>query len=139
MFGEIFTCSSCDFEFQSGWSHHQAGESLVCRECATAYFAGEGVSRWGAIPGERLKLFRGVYVKRRKREEYQATGAFLTVSQNRASKDSAVFLFFLEEDLRHLSCVTCGKSGSIVETLHVGDQCPKCKAGKIGEPDRCIY
>ena len=139
MFGEVFTCPSCEFEFCTGWSHHAGGQFLICRECATRYLAGEGVSPWGAKCGAQLKLLRYVYVKRRRGWEYQDTGIVLTVGERNLSEEASVFLYFDGENLSHLSCPACSKAGSLVGTLNVGDRCPRCRAGIFGEPDTCIY
>jgi len=139
MFGYAFTCSACDFEFHTGWSHHLAGQSLLCGVCATHYLAGEGASPWGAVAGERLQLLRWHYVKRRKRHELRATGISLLVSKAPPPDTPAGVFYLLGESLRDVACQSCGTSGSIVETLTGRDACPKCKAGRIKEPHQVIY
>jgi hypothetical protein len=139
MFGQVFTCSACDFEFCSGWSHHAGGQLLVCRNCAAHYLAAEGASIWGPTEGERLQLFRFHYVKRRKRHERRPTGVYLEVATPGSSDAPQGCFRCVGKSLRGVVCESCGDKGSIVEALHAGDPCPECKTGKINEPSECIY
>ena len=75
MHGEVFRCTSCDFDFSSGWSHHAGGQFLVCRECGTHYVLGGGESCWSARAGEHLQLqFLPCDAEGGRRDRYSSRG-----------------------------------------------------------------
>ena len=123
MFGEVFHCSACDFEFTSGWSHHAGGQFLVCRDCGTHFLAGGGSSCWGPQPDERLQLFQYRYVKRLKRSVLEPTAVFRLPS----------------DPLEPLACPACHHRGRLTDILVAGESCPGCHAGVIEHRGGCIY
>ena len=124
MFGEVFNCSVCDFQFNTGWSHHVGGQFLICRDCVTRFVIGGGSSCWGPVPGERLQLFQECYKKRpKKRNILVPTGIFLLPS----------------DPLEPLACPACHRVGSMTTKLMAGECCPKCRKAAIVSGGECEY
>ena len=129
-----YRCDSCDFDFCSGWSHHSAGQHVVCRNCATHFSLGGGESEWGTKQGERLQLltFDG--------EHDLPTGVFITVQE----KDSQIALLQEQDGVSRLefvsvACPQCCAIDSIAQWFDENEKCPKCKEGTMQRCGSCIY
>lgn len=134
MFGINYRCDSCDFEFCSGWSHHSAGQHVVCSSCATHFTLGGGQSEWGTKKGERLQLltFDG--------EHDVPTGVFVTVLE----KDSEIANLQEQDGVSRLefepvSCPQCDRHDSLKQWFDENASCPKCRIGTIHRRGSCIY
>jgi Zn finger protein HypA/HybF involved in hydrogenase expression len=131
MFGRVYRCSNCPFDFSTGWSHHAGGQLLICPVCGEHYILGAGRSYWGAKDGEQLQLLRGTENKD------IPTGVSVTVENVRPGEDEewdgVSFLRF--EDIR---CTACAES-ALVQDLSEGASCPSCHTGVIRTEGTCIY
>lgn len=132
--GKVFGCTSCDFDFSSGWSHHAGGQFLVCRECGTHYVLGGGESCWSARAGEHLQLqFLPCDA-----EGDVATGTQVTV-RVRAVPDDEEWDGVSYLDFPELSCPRCNRADALVQSLEVNQPCPACHRGTIVVSGTCIY
>lgn len=141
MFGRVYRCSRssrswwqwfrCNFDFSSGWSHHDGGQSLVCRACATHFVLGGGQSCWGPERGERLQLFVG-------RGNRSPTGNHVVVDfaiSKMVEQEDGVWVLVFDD----IPCPKCGKAGVLTQSLRAGERCPKCRSGHIRDEGKCIY
>jgi hypothetical protein len=132
MLGNVFRCSSCDFELSSGWSHHAGGQLLVCRDCGEHYVLGDGQSCWGVRPGEQLHLLKA------EGEEVVRAGVSVPAQVRpvpaRETWDGVTYL-----DFPDLPCPRCGGPDALVQTLEEWQPCPACTRGAIVNAGSCIY
>ncbi len=126
MFGEVFRCDACQFEFLTGWSHHEAGQLLLCVGCSTKFKAVSTENRWGPQSGVPLRLIRYVVQEEGPRLPVD-TGIVLMPSDTVRPGTEWGTYYFMHEVLPSLSCPCCKLVGSIVETLDEEVACPKCK------------
>jgi hypothetical protein len=139
MFGEVFQCTHCDFGFNSGWSHHERSQSLLCLGCASGFRAHHPETVWGPDSTEPLKLLQGVYRKKKRSHEWQDTGITLKTSETVKPGARAGVFNFLYEALTGFTCPVCAQKNSIVETIAGEPPCPKCKTGQMKYVGECIY
>jgi uncharacterized protein YbaR (Trm112 family) len=132
--GKVFRCTSCDFDFSSGWSHHAGGQFLVCRECGTLYVLGGGDSCWRARTGEHLELrfLPG------EAEGDVATGPRVMV-RVRAVPDGQEWDGVSYLDLPELACPRCNRPDALVQSLEEDLPCPACHRGTTVVLGTCIY
>ena len=132
MFGNSYRCTKCRFSFSSGWSHHEGGQLLVCKDCGKHYVLGNGQSCWGAKDGERLQLLIG-------NEEGQVPiGVSATVhvpKPDPTKKWDGVSLLHFED----MPCPSCGGENTLVQSLEEESPCPACKIGSVKKDGTCIY
>src|SRR5689334_18488452 len=55
MFGDIFRCTKCQFEFATGWNHHNLGASCLCAGCGKRFVI-TGREEYGPGEQERCEL-----------------------------------------------------------------------------------
>jgi hypothetical protein len=130
MFGQNFGCSTCDFEWLSGWSHHIGGQFLLCRSCCTPLLAGGGKSNWSPKPGEQLELFYGL------KESWHPSGMFITVPATGVPANAFQFSVLVQQGI---PCPTCHATSAVTDSLKAGEPCPKCKRGFVEERGTCIF
>lgn len=131
MFGRVYHCNQCDFEFASGWSHHEGGQLLVCRACAAHFVLGGGESCWGAGDDEVLQLFA-------EHGDGSPTGIRLRIRDAEPSPGETwegVSRLAFDD----VACPACGRAASLTQSLGAGEECPGCHAGQIEDRGRCIY
>lgn len=132
MFGEVFHCTECEFNFCSGWSHHTGGQHLVCQFCGDLFSLGGGESCWGAKPGELLQLFALVG------EDDVPVGVTVEAKLRKTAPgekwDGIAYL-----EVPELACPHCKHTNGLVQTLPSSLQCPKCKSGTVVGGGSCIY
>jgi len=138
MFGEVFKCSKCDFEFTTGWSHHECGQLLLCIGCGTHFKASNPETMWGPDSSKPLNLLRERYVKKTKSWEWADTGVTLRSSETARSGSKDGLFYFLHEACAELQCPSC-KQHRIVETIDGEPKCPKCHDGAVQAEGTCIY
>ena len=132
MLGKIYHCSMCDFEFNSGWSHHAGGQFVFCVDCGADFVLGGGRSNWGVIDGEMLNLLKSGG------EEMGPTGIATAVRNRKpAPHEEWDGVSFVEYD--EMICPACDAIGAIEQRLSSGARCPKCHDGKIEMAGWCIY
>jgi hypothetical protein len=127
MFGITYTCDQCDFGFCSGWSHHAAGQLMVCGNCGRGYVLSGGASCWGTHIGERLQLFAF------DGETDVPTGCFTTVREEPTNESELVQT---EDGVSHLyldplQCPHCSRTDTLRQSFEDGDECPKCHTGQV--------
>lgn len=125
-FGHSYKCDSCKFTFWSGWSHHEGGESCVCRACGEAFRIVSLVSCWGPSAGELLPV---MHMKRsgKRGVKVEAIDTGLRVQAEPAESGGKFKLVRLRvEDIR---CHKC--AGELTLSLSAGESCPKCHQGHI--------
>ena len=134
MFGNTYRCSDCDFEFCSGWSHHSAGQHLVCRNCATYFTLGGGESVWGTHAGERLQFFAF------DGEKENPTGVFVIVEENSLAFGKLQGIDGVSQvKFGQVDCPVCGVHDTMAQWFESGQKCPQCKNGSIVYSGACIY
>jgi hypothetical protein len=124
MFGHIYRCSKCPFSFNSGWSHHEGGQLLICKACGQDYVLGRGQSCWGTKEGERLQLMT------RNEETRTPTGintVVKVVQPEPGNKSDGVSVLQLDK----IPCPKCKCENSLVQTLEQQSPCPICKTGVV--------
>ena len=130
MFGDCFKCSACDFDWGSGWSHHEGGQLLICRSCGTRILAGDGASCWGPTAGEKLQIFY------QRKNKWKASGEFITARANRISEDG---VFRFTNALKDITCPKCHAAETVTDDLQTGEVCPQCQRGTVQKSGSCIY
>jgi hypothetical protein len=132
MMGHSYKCDRCDFEFCSGWSHHAAGQFLVCPACASQYILGNGQSEWGPREGETLRLLK---LGRENDEPTEtSTAIHILPMDNDEEWDGVVRL-----DVGNLCCPQCNEHEQLIQEFDEGQCCPACRKGKIECQGSCIY
>ncbi|ADG69038.1 hypothetical protein Plim_3224 [Planctopirus limnophila DSM 3776] len=134
MFGISYRCDSCDFTFCSGWSHHSAGQHVVCSNCAAHFILGEGQSEWGAKIGEQLQLLTV------DGEHDVPTGVFITVLERNSENAHLPEKYGVSRlAFDPVSCPHCESLGSLRQWFDENASCPKCYSGTIHRHGSCIY
>ena len=131
MGGHHCQCNKCDFDFCSGHSHHEGAAGVMCSECATE-FSLPTRSSWGPNIGEVLelhKLTRTFDKKTKKRKVLlrvtrEPTGLKLQVEEG-ASRGEVHY------PIESMVCPICSAAGVLKLDFSTGEQCPKCKLGKL--------
>src|SRR5687767_14298584 len=82
-YGRGFHCSSCTFQFYSGWSHHEGGSSFVCQSCGEKFIAKGGKSVWGPEPNERLRIYHWRRISKRKGAIWEPTELFVIATESK--------------------------------------------------------
>ncbi len=129
MMGKHYTCSACNFDFASGWSHHAGGQFIACSKCGAQFVLGNGESQWGAKDNETLSL------RRLLTDEHIDTAVVVknaTIADDE-EWDGVSFLQFNE-----FTCPDCNAAG-IVQAFDDDSLCPACKNGRINQGGSCIY
>jgi hypothetical protein len=132
MFGNVFRCTNCPFEFCSGWSHHASGQFLVCKACGRHFVLSGGQSCWGAISGELLQLSAAT------EEGDSPTGVIVKVSVPKldaAEEWNGVSVLQFDD----VPCPNCGGTDVLVQSLDDESPCPACRTGLVKEEGTCIY
>jgi hypothetical protein len=132
MFGRVYRCTSCDFDFSSGWSHHAGGQLLVCCDCGTHFVLGGGRSCWGARTGEDLQLFQ-------RDGERDIPIGMRVVIRVRAVPGGESWDGISYLDLPDLACPHCDRPGALVQSLQEHQPCPACHRGTVVVAGSCIY
>ena len=129
MMGKLYTCSACDFDFASGWSHHAGGQFVACCSCGSQFALCDGESAWGAKEGETLRL------RRLATDEFTQVSVVVNLAPMPSDNDGdgVSFLQFNE-----FPCPDCDKL-DIVQSFTADTRCPLCKDGEITQTGTCIY
>jgi hypothetical protein len=128
MFGDIFRCTKCEFDFSTGWSHHASGAFCVCVACGTQFVI-TGRSEWGPGERERCEL---VHLG-----GDGPTGAFATALESGTmSPHGSPLPGFNFSDVR---CPACGALEQFRLTLTDGSPCPRCKEGRVEYHGAAVY
>ena len=128
-----FKCSTCDFEFNSGWSHHEWGAPLVCTNCACKFKVISEKSPWGPSPDEVLPVYRRSNKKKPKRNGgsvFQPTGLTI-IGRDSPTVIDGKTVHFVQVSPASLTCPQCNSAGTIVSSFVAGESCPKCHKGKV--------
>jgi hypothetical protein len=133
MLGRTFRCSACPFEFGTGWSHHDGGQFVLCRNCLAYFVAQSARTPWHAEDGETLELARLL-----EEEPWRSPTGTTVIYRTAGCNHDGIFLG-LSSSLATIPCPACKHASSLVETLLVGDACPQCKTGEIRDDGICIY
>ena len=131
MMGRVYTCSKCDFDFSSGWSHHEAGQLLTCKHCAVLFVLGGGASLFDPREKDILRLRQAS-----DRDAWYDLAREITIVRlrNREEWDGVVELKF-----DGIACPCCLLPNALVQSLADGDACPNCKEGVVSDGGYCIY
>jgi len=131
MLGRTYHCSNCEFDHQSGWSHHAGGQFLSCQTCGSSFVL-RGESPWAPREGEILHLqqlddvAQRTTISRRVRIEMPNTAD--------GDWDGVLVLQF-----EPIDCPCCLAIGSLVQSYEDGAQCPKCREARMFDTGSCIY
>ena len=146
--GYHFSCSECDFNMLTGWSHHRKSDKCVCINCGIIFSIKGFKSSWGVEDGEVCNLYQPIEYKKQRKKNRDRPTQFDTKVQVVAEmsekeiildSDKTVTIKILTFSLRDTSCPSCYKLGSLKLSLEVGDKCPKCKVGNIKNQGQIMY
>lgn len=130
MFGNIYECTSCDFRFSNGWSHHAGGISLFCTDC-NCHFKLCGKSEWGADELEELEFIQ------RTENGFVNTGIKTRVVSvvNNDSSAEGILIFRLLNSV----CPTCSSETGLHQEFLENTMCKLCFRGLIKKYGNAIY
>lgn len=132
MFGHVYRCDRCPFDFSSGWSHHVGGQLLCCPQCGGDFTLGKGQKAWEPVSGEMLELIQ------RTDQGRVPTGITREIQPSSKDLDDESAGFYHLE-FEPIVCPACDANTVLVQELAEGMPCPSCQAGIISTDGSCIY
>ena len=133
-FGQLCECSTCDFSFLSGHSHHEGNSQAFCRACF-ALFLLPTKSHWGPAIGELIELHRLQVTempgssRKRKRpsvtQRLEPVGEYVLVERREGES------WGVHYPMQDVRCPSCRELDQLTLDFESGEPCPVCKIGRL--------
>jgi hypothetical protein len=128
--GQDCKCQLCEFQFQSGHSHHEGNSSVLCEVCLAEY-ALPTESPWGPRIGEIIFLYKVVRASKPHSKKKPPGAFFSYVSTDEFLIAESAGEWGVNYPIGHMVCPCCENKGSLVLDFEDGQHCPRCRDGVL--------